>query len=375
MNALEQYAALLRKHFGDDVPAFDTNSNLRNNVTGALNHTQFSDFQKTYDERLARLAARYPIGNPNRGHVLEMLKRITGKTNWIGAYGEFVALDFLNSDEDYLSQPISLSRTVSAAKTLGQYLGKVDTNYDGFYDDFGVYFDVKAMTRKARMILDGIIAEAIKTLGLTGVTITPEYREDSDFSVYEENRAALLSELRNALDGKKPNRVESGVLPHLCYRILRGAGTVAAVSEYSPYEDAKNNHTLLFTHAAKFSISAPSVIVFVWFPWFSGLSHPFGFNRIYYRSFCRRFFCQYMRDERAARDVMEDFNGDITMQEVASSLSGVLFIEDNTSIKPEEKREVFAYLNPNAKHKVSGHFRDHLTSLRFHVDDFEDDNY
>jgi hypothetical protein len=37
--------------------------------------------------------------------------------------------------------------------------------------------------------------------------------------------------------------------------------------------------------------------------------------------------------------------------------------------------EAFAYLNPNATHKIGGHFRDYLSSLGFMVDDFANDNY
>ena len=123
----------------------------------------------------------------------------------------------------------------------------------------------------------------------------------------------------------------------------------------------------------------PSLIVFVVFPWFSEkVTNLNDCNKIFYRSFCRRFFCQYAKETSSAKTILKYFQGNETVAEVTDKLAGVLILKDNsiTSSNLEALNvEGLAYHNPNAAHKVSGHFRCHLSSLGFAVDDFEHDNY
>ena len=121
------------------------------------------------------------------------------------------------------------------------------------------------------------------------------------------------------------------------------------------------------------------MIVFVVFPWFSeSILGVFDIGPVFYRAFSRRCFCQYASDENPAGNVVEDLDDSVTMAEVTKSLSGVIFIEDRSVLEgdaPDSSVKAFAYLNPNANHKPSRHYRHHLEALRIPIDDFEFDNY
>ena len=379
MNSIENYKSIVEYYFGSGAVTFDATKGKDNNIIGALNHMQFNAFKLAFHKRLERLAARYK-GDSNLTNLLLAVNEVGSEKNWEGAYAELVAFDFLNSDTDLLMHPISLSRTVQASDTLAVNLGMTNVNFDGYYDDFGVYFDVKVLSDKSEDILDGIISEAKQQLGISDATIRPEYPLDLDFGLFEEKRAALCKELTGAIDIKaKTLYVKSIILPELNYRIMWGSGVLTSVGTYDPFQHAANHHTLLFKHAKKFSTTSPCLIVFVIFPWFSEkFLSLVGSNETFYRAFCRRFFCQYAKDCRKAKDVLKGFQGDVTMADVTNKLSGVLFLEDVSieSIKSDSQNvKAFAYLNPNASHKIGHIFQEYLRNLVNLIDDFENDNY
>jgi len=381
MNSLETYNALITRYFGNGTARCDTGRTASNHVIGALNHAQFECFKTAFQKRIERLSARYK-GNHGLPHLLSAVNEVGSERNWEGAYAELVAIDFLNANTDYLTQPISLSRTVPASETLAGDMGMKNVNFDGYFDDFGISFDVKVLSDKSRNILDGIISQVVKQLGLSRTTIQPEYPLDEDFVLFEQNRPALYNELLNAIsnDAKaKPTHIRSTILPPLSYRMIWGSGVLTTVSTYDPFRHAATHHRLLFKHAKKFAKTSPCLIVFVIFPWFSEkLADISGSNEEFYRAFCRRFFCQYAKDNRSATTVIKGIRGEITISEVTSSLSGVLFLEDHsitTSTPDEQNVKAFAYLNPNASHRVNRFSRCYLKTHRVWIDDFENDNY
>lgn len=314
--------------------------------------------------------------------MLDRLNEICNKDTWNGAYAEMVAYDFLNSDGNWLPESINLSKTVPAIETLAGSHGKTHANFDGYYDEFNVCFDVKVLGDKSRQILDEIISKAKAELGNPSVSIIPEYPLDHDFALFRKNDRSLVEELAGAINVvTKTTFVKSLVMPQLNFRLIWQSGSLTTVSTYDPYQHAENHHHLLFKHAKKFSVTEPSLIVFVFFPWFSeNVISQFGSNQIFYRSLSRRFFCQYAKDLSPARNslLFKGFQGDESLAEVTEKLSGVLFLED-TSLKASDPGfqnvEGFAYLNPNAAHEVSDRFRHYLSSLGFLIDDLAHDNY
>lgn len=379
MNDLENYKTILEKYFGTGVSTFDPTKATTNNVIAALNRTDFIPFRSAFFQRLKRLASRYPNRDDNKSHLLKTLNLLGGDRNWEGAYAEIVAFDFLNSDQDWLLNPINLSKTVPANETLASGLKMDNANLDGYYDDFKVCFDVKVFADKSREILDNIITKLRKKHGISA-TIKPEYPLDMDYDTFGQNWHALFSELENKISVKSQNRfIKSDVIPELSYRIMWGAGVLTTVSTYSPYAHAEEHHKLLFAHIKKFSRIMPGLIVFVVFPWFSEkVTSGMVSTEILYRAFCRRFFCQYARDTTPAKTFVKEFAGEETISQVSEMLSGVLFLEDDSiESSSAEKQNVkgYTYLNPNAKRKIGSDFRHYLSSLNCLVDDFEHDNY
>lgn len=366
--------------FGSNTCNIDVTKGATNNVIGALNHTQFAAFTTSYKKRLERLNTLYS-GHGNLQDLLTTVNQVADDKNWEGAYAEIVAYDFLNSNDDSLSEQINLEVTVPAAETIAENLGYQNANFDGVYKDFNICFDVKILSDKTGIILSGIFKDVQKKTGRSNFSISPEYPLDIDYEVFQKNRKQLLDELLSHLtENQEPKSIKSQVIPDLRYAIIWGSGVLMIESTYNPYLHAKNHHSLLFKHAKKFSKVNPSLIIFVVFPWFSEKISSLGkVNEIFYRSFSRRFFCEYAAKPTKAKDIFKNYSGEDSVFEVTKKLSGVLFLEDKsiTSDTPTAQNvEGYAYLNPNADKKIgSGIFIDYLHSLRFHIDDFEYDNY
>lgn len=380
MNDSENYKDIVEKIFGSNTCNIDVNKGTTNNVIGALNHTQFSAFTTSYKKRLERLNTLYS-GHVKFRDLLNAINQVADDKNWEGAYAEIVAYDYLNSNADWLSEPINLEITVPATETIAENLGYQNANFDGVYKDFNICFDVKILSDKTGIILSGIFKDVQQKTGRSNFSISPEYPLDIDYEVFQKNRKQLLDELLSFLTGnQEPRSIRSQVIPDLRYAIMWGSGVLMTESTYNPYLHAKNHHNLLFKHAKKFSKVNPSFIVFVIFPWFSEKISSLGkANEIFYRSFSRRFFCEYAAKTTKAKDIFKKYTGEDSVFEVTKKLSGILFLEDQsiTADTPiAQNVEGYAYLNPNADKKIGRDiFIDYLHSLRFHIDDFEYDNY
>lgn len=380
MNDSENYKDIVENIFGKDTCKIDVSRSATNNVIGALNDTQFATFTACYKKRLRRLHKLYS-SHTNFQDLVNTVKLVADEKNWEGAYAEIVAYDYLNSDNNLLSEPIRLEKTVPASETLAGNLGHQKANFDGEYKDLGICFDVKILSDKTGTILSGIFKNLQKKIGRSDFSISPEYPLDIDYELFQKNRMELYNELVTFLSGdQEPISLKSQVIPELRYVILWGSGVLITESTNNPYLHAKNHHSLLFKHAKKFSIVNPSLIIFVAFPWFSEKISDLGkSNEIFYRSFSRRFFCQYAGKTKKAREIFKIYSGEDLVFDVTKKLSGVLFLEDKSitaDTSTMQNVKGYAYLNPNADNKISrGVFIDYLHSLHFHIDDFEYDNY
>ncbi|WP_345977562.1 hypothetical protein [Sulfurimonas sp. HSL3-7] len=382
MNDTENYKLLVESIFGQGTCTFDITDNSTNKVIGALNSSNFTPFTSSFTERLKRLNTLYS-SHKNFQDLLNTINQVADQKNWEGAYAELVAYDFLNSDTNLMSEPIDLETTVPASDTVAQNLGYQHANFDGKYQDFNIYFDVKILSDKTDQILSGIFKEVQQKLGRTDFLISPEYPLDLDYEVFEQNRKKLLEELLTKLDNQQePVFIKSMIVSDLKYAIIWRTGMSKTESTYNPYLHAKNHYKLLFKHAKKFSRVNPSLIVFVVFPWFSERalnSNLDSSNEKFYRSFARRFFCDYSSKSTKAQVIYKKYSGQESIFDITKQLSGVLFLEDQsiTSSEPKDQNiKAFAYLNPNANHKIGrGFYFDYLNNLEFFIDDFEFDNY
>jgi hypothetical protein len=383
VTANENYKQIVENIFGENSCKVDTKSTSENLVTGALNSTNFSNFNSSFITRLKRLHDIYST-HENLKDLLDTIQQVADMKNWEGAYAELVSYDTFHSDTNFISNPLSLEITLPASQTLAAKFNKTNTNYDGAFDDFDIYFDVKVLSDKIKDILNGIISEAKKSTGNNHIQIQPGYPLDLNFEEFQTNRGKLLKELKDLLNQSPSiSLFSSQVITNLKYTIQwTGKGILMTSDTYNPYLNAQNNHTLLFKHAKKFSIIQPSLIVFVLFPWFSEKTITVDFDNsreTYLRSFSRRFFMQYRYDTRTAKDIFKSYIGNDSLFFITKQLSGIIFLVDNsiTSTDRTSKNiERYIYLNPNADHPIgNGLFIAYLRELGFAIDTFQYDNY
>ena len=387
MTDSENYKHIIGTVFGLNNN-FKISNTASNNIIGALNNDKnFHIFKDNFIKRLYRLNALY-AQHPKFNDLLTTVQLIANNQNWEGAYAELVAFDYLNSDKNWLSDPIDLEITLSSNETLAQELGKTNTNFDGYYQDFDIYFDIKTLSDKVDSILNNVILRAKNGANTPDVLIIPEYPLDIEYDDVQNKIPELIQELKIELNtGNNPTLVHSNTIQDLSYKLLwKNKGMVTTNSTYNPYLHAENHYKLLFTHMKKFSKNRPSLIVFVVFPWFSEkvLTNNSIDKETFFRSVSRRFFMQYQCNPLKANDEFSNYlNASHTVFSVTQKLSGIIFIVDESIIEKydDENRydktiKGYTYLNPNATHSlVEKRFVEHLESVGMMVDDFRYDNY
>jgi hypothetical protein len=215
-----------------------------------------------------------------------------------------------------------------------------------------------------------------------GPLIHPLYPKDEGHDGLQEKRSAVAAMLRDAVaDGRKPTRVDcSSIVDGLQFQLDWTHGVLVTETSYSAYRHAEEFHRLAFLHAKKFVIARPFFLTFVVFPWFNNNVTDFhAANKIFYRSFARRVFCQYRHDPTQLSAWYSKFTGNETIHAVAEQLGAILFLEDN-SIMGMDSEDVnvagFYYENPNGlRSPTQGMMKTHLHSLVREYDYFEHDNY
>lgn len=381
MTALENYSLLIEGIFGKGVTTFDTTKDVNTQVINALNSaTEFNMFKANFIARLQRLKRIYSPEPDYLKDILVQVNQIADENNWEGAFAELAAYDFLNKTNPYRIHPIKPNVTLDMKQTYAFKLGNKEANLDGFIDDLDLYFDIKCFKDNVDEILEGIYKDVRLALGLVDYTIHAEYQMDVSYEDFQRNRMTLLSELKKTL---KPGitYIRSNVLSSLKYRILWGQGVLTTERTYDSYRHAENYHKLFFLYAKKFVLNKPTLIVMVTFPWFNHVISNFQkSNEILYRSLSRRFFCQYRYDRTKFSALCSKFIGNESIYEVTQSLSGIIFLEDDTIMSNEPMQtniKSYVYLNPNATNPIQGTMAyDFIQGLSNSVvDDFGHDNY
>jgi hypothetical protein len=325
-----------------------------NNVIGALcSKDSFPVFRENYQERIKRL---YNAGLSNKklqNNIVHNIKTIASK-EWAGAYAELCALDYFLY---HLKSEIETNYTINASDTLAREMNMKKSNYDIFLREFDILMDTKILLNKTEDILNGIFKDFREQIGAMDLLIIPEYSPDDDFSIYQDKRKEILDELIRATNVKMQmpkGRVESEVIDGLTYTFAWKSGSYFSESKYSPYEHAKNHHTLLFKHAKKFCIRRPTILVFVIFPWFSESSLVIeDSKKIFLKMFCHHFFYDYMDSPKLAKNFNQQIESNISAYNVTKSLSGIIFLEDMsiTSYNPSQLSINASYMwNENAQH-------------------------
>ncbi len=280
---------------------------------------------------------------------------------------------------DYLKKEIDLDITFDKNLTYSNQLGKKESNLDGFFSDYGVYFDVKCFKDNINEILNKLYKQVQKETGLK-FHIDASYSRDISYKEFQLNRNLLYSELKTKIINK-PTHFISDTITNLSFDILWKKGHMTTVGTYNPFRHAKNFFLSIFNYTNKLAINDPTLIVLVVFPWFNSTINNFSRNNeILYRSLCRRVFCQYKNLNTSMNEILSNFKGAETIFEVSKKISGIIIIED-TSILSTDSDKInatpYIYLNPNADNQIKNTlFEEVLKNLNYKIyDDFSFDNY
>ena len=365
----KHYQSLLDGVFGNDLLQVPLKGES-NNVIGALSHKgEYDVFKGNFKLLLEDLKGKYDVDS-----IKQALVQVADSKNWEGAYAELVALSVLNNDySGEIKTDVTLKEGMGFAKECGQKL----TNEDGYWNDYDAYFDVKILSDPIKEILDGTIDRAIKKANPTeACDILAEYPMDDDDVDYKSNIGQIEKELVKALQEKK-TIIHISTLKKLLFRIHWGGGINSVVMAYSPFRHAENSKDIVLKRYAKKLLKRkPFFLVFVNFPWFKQLvKDSFGMNEWYYRALARRTFMQYEHSNAKASEIILGYKGNDTKRSIARCLSGIVFIEDHSILKTNDKYQTYVYLNPNARNQC-GYIRTYLEQLPNQMfEDFEYDNY
>lgn len=427
MKDIENYEILLRKIFKKDFQGIDTKKDVTNNIIRALNEKKdFFVFISNFKHRLSRLYAIYKNSPKNLKVIIERSIEIASKNNWQGAYAELVAYDYLNSCKDLLANPISLDCTLKNDESYAIEMGqKQDSNLDCYVPDLNIYFDIKSLKDNNTEIFNRIVKNISTFYGLKNLHILKEYDNDNLYFELQSHFCDLYNELKKVIWGVLESAVEqcqpetnAKVIPenfkmimkkasveqkkkvvhyiqssktkHFKSKCIKGLSYVIGFdrgiyyteSTYSPYKHAKDFSGSIFKYANKFLKKKPSILIFVTTPWYNNIITSLcESNKEFYRACARRFFIQYkdVTYDKTKKNFIPDFNGEDSLYQISSHLSGIIFIEDNSK---DEKRynktnlSSYIYLNPNSSNNLNIVSIDYLHSLDAKVfDNFKYDNY
>ena len=388
IKAMQEFQKMVDSVFGTGVVSIPMNEESTN-ITGAWYFdNEFVEFKRNFKARLDRLNSLYPNQKDNK-IIQDLIANMTKVQNWDGSYPELVAYDVLNTS--YVDKiELNVTRAVSFALTK-HIEGRKGANYDMLMsgDGYRVYLEVKSFADRTGEILKNLVESIFKSKEFNelNIHIKPCYPMDDGESEYSDNfenlRKELMAIIRDFLkNDEKRSQYQSGIIPRLSYAItIDDQSGNHYIREYCPYRRAEGLKDFVINrYCDKIPYSAPFFLVFVNFAWYNQVDrNSFEFNRELYRSLARRTFMQYENtsNNRPISEIYPNFTGRQTAKFAARKVTGMIFIDDYSTL--EDKACTYVYLNPNADNKCP-HFNHILNKTGRNVelgdfDDFEYDNY
>ena len=397
MNAVENIESLVKKYFDEDILIRD--KTISNNCIRALvNENNYKQFKTNFEQRLSRIANK--ITDPSqRKEIVEKIKNLAEKTGykWSGPYSELVALDFFLSS-DYIASPhfinifeSSLYPNCFAARN-GRKTIDIDFSFEFKTNKF--FTDIKSLIPTQIEIFNKIIADVKKKILNKNILIgVDDFKPESliEFQkVIDYEKTSIENELLKGIKSSETcvNYTSKNGTKYV-FRINYD-GILTTMQTKCPYELARFDKYKYLKYHDKLLDTDYSLLTFIVNPWFNSQINEFGgFNKLYYRSVCRRVFIELKKDNTPANTLFRGIkDGSITVSDISRSIAGILFIEDKSIKKADDGPlyESYLYLNPNYKNadKGKGPLKEHDFSSAFDycsfakmmkIDDFQDDNY
>ena len=300
--------------------------------------------------------------------VRAVVKPLLSDRTFYGAYHELGVYRWLNyRGVDYEPQP-----EVTRGETLNQ---GGPTELDGRFSDADVYFDIKSFgfqyhlkeeyrakleqELSARVVIDGSMSNSLRDIR------TIALQDEAGF-------ATVSDDLRNARRFQIRELNWDIKIPAKHERVTIETTTT------NPYQLAAENRHYPFNFAKQFTRNRPFLLIFAYDHLFNGPLHINFANHadILFRSMCRRVFVQFQSDTTPisclGRGYARSIDGTMPLRELASLLSGILFI--NLS-----NEQSWLYTNPNAVNTISHHRVQEMFNFDFppqmQQDDFAHDTY
>lgn len=354
---------------------------------------EFLDFQKNFQKRLIRLKEKFE-GTPSYSILLETVAQVASPDKWEWAFAKLAALDVMWND--FVFDPIRLDHQFPLEETYSEEVGigkgkeEKRKGWACLPDCYEWYFDVDVFGDTVGAALRRVIEEA-KEIAPPKMKceVFPEYPWDDNAEAYRgRNKKKLLDELVGFLlehNAKTEGKAElqSKVLPQLKYKINWGDAYyygLACLGAYNPYRDAEQKkHLILKRNTQRFLKNEMYMQVMVRMKWYRGLNS-FDFDEpdwTFYRSLARRTFCEHIDDGILMKDVVKEYEGEETIDEVSRHLAGLIFIDDDIE---KDSHSCYVIMNPNAVNSY-GTAADYLRELvkkgdkKGAYDDLRYDNY
>jgi hypothetical protein len=349
MTDIQNYISVISRIFGPAAVSVDSSSNDTNPIVSALNSKDnFAQFQTNFVNRLKRLEALY-AGHASRKQVILQVNEVASR-NWPGAVAELAAFDFFGMATGAVP---NLDVNIAGNRTYTAALGNSGpANLDIEFADIGVYTDVKVLKDNVRELLEGIYKEVWP---LKRPLIAHEFPLDANEKTIREKRMAVVSELKTA-DSAKLTSVRSNSVTDLSFRLEWATGAVLTEGIYSPQRHAEETEKLPFLHIKKFVRDQPFFLTFVSFPWYNNRITSFDSSNLrFYRALANRVFCAHKTAPPLMSAWSPKFSGAETVYDVSRSLTGLLFLEDQSISSISAGTGVAAYYfgNRNAVNESS----------------------
>lgn len=362
MRDLENFKKIYKEIFEEDV--LYQNLNLTNNCIGALNKSQYTEFNTNFINRLIRLKNKFQSSPEDYQELKNTVKDIGNKKGykWSGPYSELVALDYWTSFKDLDDFKFVVKGDVnlmpnSLAKKIGQETVDLDLSFNLRFKK--IYMDVKSFIPTHFELIDRIIEEVEKQIPNKDFLIGIEHLNGgnylsvkSDIQVELKNRK-LIDTLVEAINNDKAILNYSAISGNIYkFRMAYPSGnkiiSLTTEDTFDPYEAAENNKFKGLDYYNKLLVDDPSLLTFVINPWFNREAIGSNLNETFYRAFSRRIFIEFKNCTDDISSVL-GIKVPITQQEISEKISGIVFIVDNSVLqKGENLYKTYIYLNPNA---------------------------
>lgn len=158
----------------------------------------------------------------------------------------------------------------------------------------------------------------------------------------------------------------------------KSSNIYTSISEFNPYEWAKNNEFYFLFHASQFCMNSPYILFCAYD---DKLALFFSREESYYtfctlRTLCRRIFMNLIKmDDRQILEFDGKARTGVSVATAVKKISAIVFLDVTESFEASNSR-IFVFQNPNADHKIPRYQINQLfRNAGAVIDDFEFDNY